>query len=58
MAQVLGLGHPTVINGIVVAVSDDPRQFPSGEGVGDGQPHDVLPNVSGQEGLHRGQSSS
>jgi hypothetical protein len=44
---------PPVIDGIVVAVSDDPRQFPSREGVGEGQPHDVLPNVSGQEGLHR-----
>jgi hypothetical protein len=28
---------PTVIEGIVVGVSEDPRQFPSGEGVGDGQ---------------------
>ena len=47
---------PTVIKGIVEAVSDDPRQFPSGEGVGEGQPHDVLPNVPGQEGLRRGLS--
>jgi hypothetical protein len=45
---------PTVIDGVVVAVSDDPRQFPSGEGVGDGQTRDVLPNVSRQEDLHRG----
>ena len=45
---------PTVINGIAVAVSDDPRQFPCGEGVGNGQTHDVLPNVARQEELHRG----
>ena len=44
---------PTVINGIGVAVADDPRQFPRGEGVHEGQPHDVLPQVSGYEGLHR-----
>jgi hypothetical protein len=49
--------NPTVINSIVVAVSDDPRQFPRGEGMGEGQPHDVLPKVSGQKGFHRGSPS-
>jgi hypothetical protein len=48
---------PTVINSIVVAISDNPRQFPRGEGVGERQPHDVLPQVSGQEGFHRGSPS-
>ncbi len=45
---------PPVIHGIVVAVADDPRQFPRGEGVGEGQPDDVLLKMSGQEGFHRG----
>jgi hypothetical protein len=38
---------PPVIHGIVVAVADDPCQFPRGEGVGEGQPDDVLLKMSG-----------
>jgi hypothetical protein len=45
--------NPMAINGIVLAVSDDPCPFPSGEG-GSGQAHDGLSNASGQEELHCG----
>ena len=38
---------PPVIHGIVGAIADDPRQFPRGEGVGEGQPDDVLLKMSG-----------
>jgi hypothetical protein len=34
--------NPPMINGIAIALPDDPRQLASGEGMGDGQTHDVL----------------
>lgn len=40
---------PAVIDGIVVAVSNDPRQFARGEGMGQSQTHDELLDVPGQE---------
>jgi hypothetical protein len=40
---------PTMVDGIVVAVSNDPRQFASAEGMGQGQAHDELLDVPGQE---------
>jgi hypothetical protein len=44
---------PAVIHGLAVAGADDPRQSPRGEGVGEGQPDDVLLRMAGEEGLHR-----
>ena len=38
-----------MIDGIVIAVPDNPRQLTSSKGMGDRQPHDVLLDVSGQE---------
>jgi hypothetical protein len=44
--------NPTVIDGIAIAIPDNPRQLASGEGMGDGQTDDVLLNRPGQEVLH------
>jgi hypothetical protein len=44
---------PAVIDGIVVAVPQHPRQFASGQGMGHGQPHDMLLDVLGQEDCRR-----
>ena len=44
--------HPTdaaVIDGIVIAVPDNPRQFAISEGMGDRQLHEVLLDVTRQE---------
>jgi hypothetical protein len=44
--------HPTdatVIDGIAIAVPDNPREFAIGEGMGDRQLHDVLLDVTRQE---------
>jgi hypothetical protein len=51
------LEHPTdatVIDGIVIAVPDNPRQFTIGKGLGDRQLHDVLLDVPGQEFFNEG----
>jgi hypothetical protein len=40
---------PVVIDGSVVTVSNDPCPFASGEGMGQGQTHDALLDVPGQE---------
>jgi hypothetical protein len=40
--------NPAVINGIVKAVPDHPRQFASGKGMGNGQTDDALLNMPGQ----------
>jgi hypothetical protein len=36
--------NPAMIDGIAIAVPDNPRQLASGEGMREGQPHDVLLN--------------
>jgi hypothetical protein len=46
--------NPAVIDGIPIAVPDNPRQLASGEGMGDGQTDDVLLKMPGQEVLHGG----
>ena len=45
---------PAVIDGIMVAVSDNPRLFASGEGMGQGRKHDELPDAPGQEHVRTG----
>lgn len=53
--KVMLFEHPlnaAVIDGIAVAVPDHPRQLTSGEGVRQGQTHDVLLKMPGQEILH------
>jgi hypothetical protein len=43
--------NPAVIDGSVVAIPHDPRQFASRKGMGHGQPHDLLLDVPGEEDI-------